>query len=75
MSVQIQVLNVILDIRDKLGVAIVFITHNIGVVEYLCDRIIVLSKGAVVERGATADVINAPRHPYTQRLLAAVPRL
>jgi ABC-type glutathione transport system ATPase component len=75
LSVQIQVLNVILDIRDKLGIAIIFITHNIGVVEYLCDKVVVLSKGMIVERGLTSDLINAPKHPYTKRLLAAVPRL
>jgi ABC-type glutathione transport system ATPase component len=74
-SVQMQVLNLILDIRSALGLSVVFITHNIGVVEYLCDHVIVLSKGVVVERGATADVISRPGHPYTQRLLAAVPRL
>jgi ABC-type glutathione transport system ATPase component len=74
-SVQMQVLNVILDIRDKLGLAMIFITHNIGVVDYLCDRVVVLSKGTVVERGATRDVIDTPQHPYTQRLLNAVTRL
>ena len=74
-SVQMQVLNVILDIRDKLGLAVIFITHNIGVVDYLCDRVVVLSNGKVVERGATREVIDTPQHPYTQRLLSAVTRL
>ena len=74
-SVQMQVLNLILDIRDKLGLAVIFITHNIGVVEYLCDHVIVLSKGEVVERGSTVDVVGHPQHPYTKRLLAAVPRI
>ena len=74
-SVQMQVLNLMLDIRDRLGIAIMFITHNIGVVEYLCDRVIVLSQGSIVERGATADVIADPQHPYTKRLIAAVPQI
>ena len=74
-SVQMQVLNLILDIRDKLGLAMIFITHNIGVVEYLCDQIIVLSKGEVVERGPTSQVVSTPQHPYTKGLLSAVPRI
>ncbi len=74
-SVQMQVLNLILDIRDKLGLAVIFITHNIGVVEYLCDQVIVLSKGEVVERGPTAQVVGSPQHPYTKGLLSAVPRI
>lgn len=74
-SVQMQVLNLLLDLRDKLDLSLVFITHNIGVVEYLCDRMIVLSRGEIVERGDTRSVIEAPQHDYTQRLLGAVPRL
>jgi ABC-type glutathione transport system ATPase component len=74
-SVQMQVLNLILDIRDRLKLTVLFITHNIGVVEYLCDRVVVLSRGEIVERGTTRTVIEAPQHAYTQRLLQAVPRL
>jgi ABC-type glutathione transport system ATPase component len=74
-SVQMQVLNLILDIRDKLRLTVLFITHNIAVVEYLCDRMVVLSRGEIVERGTTRAVIEAPQHPYTRRLLQAVPRL
>jgi ABC-type glutathione transport system ATPase component len=74
-SVQMQVLNLILDIRDKLDLTVLFITHNIAVVEYLCDRVVVLSRGEIVERGTTRSVIEAPQHAYTQRLLQAVPRL
>ena len=74
-SVQMQVLNLILDIRDKLRLTILFITHNIAVVEYLCDRVVVLSHGEIVERGTTRAVIETPQHAYTQRLLQAVPRL
>jgi ABC-type glutathione transport system ATPase component len=74
-SVQMQVLNLILDIRDELGLAVIFITHNIGVVEYLCDHVVVMSQGEVVERGPTARVLNESSNAYTRRLLAAVPRL
>jgi ABC-type glutathione transport system ATPase component len=74
-SVQMQVLNLILDIRDKLKLTVLFITHNIAVVEYLCDRVVVLSRGEIVERGTTRAVIETPQHAYTQRLLQAVPRL
>jgi ABC-type glutathione transport system ATPase component len=74
-SVQMQILNLLLDIRERSGISIMFITHDIGVVEYLCDRVIVLSDGEIVERGDCEQVIGAPRHPYTQRLIAAVPRL
>jgi ABC-type glutathione transport system ATPase component len=74
-SVQMQVLNLILDIRDKLKLTVLFITHNIAVVEYLCDRVVVLSHGEIVERGTTRAVIETPQHAYTQRLLQAVPRL
>jgi ABC-type glutathione transport system ATPase component len=74
-SVQMQVLNVLLDIRQKLGLALMFITHNIAVVEYLCDRVVVLAGGEIVESGATRSVIGAPQHAYTQKLIEAVPRL
>ncbi len=74
-SVQMQVLNLILDIRDKMKLTVLFVTHNIAVVEYLCDRMVVLSRGEIVERGSTRTVIEAPQHAYTQRLLNAVPRL
>jgi ABC-type glutathione transport system ATPase component len=74
-SVQMQVLNVLLDIRDKLGLALMFITHNIGVVEYLCDRVVVLARGEIVESGPTRTVIGAPQHAYTQKLIEAIPRL
>ncbi|AMN41516.1 ABC transporter ATP-binding protein [Rhodoplanes sp. Z2-YC6860] len=74
-SVQMQVLNLILDIRDKMKLTVLFVTHNIAVVEYLCDRMVVLSRGEIVERGPTRALIEAPQHAYTQRLLNAVPRL
>jgi peptide/nickel transport system ATP-binding protein len=74
-SVQAQILNLLKDLQRELGVAYLFITHNIGVVEYLADHVAVMQAGRIVEAGASADVLRAPQHPYTQTLLAAVPRL
>ena len=59
----------------KLNLTVLFIIHNIAVVEYLCDRVVVRSQGAIVEGRATRTVINSPQHSYTQRLLQTVPRL
>ena len=74
-SVQAEVLQLLLEIREKRDLTLLFITHNISVVEYLCDETIVLKNGKVVESGLTADVCGNPQHDYTQKLLAAVPRL
>jgi ABC-type glutathione transport system ATPase component len=74
-SVQMQILNLLLDLREQLGLTIMFISHDMGVIEYLCDRICVMYQGRIVEQGATAEVIDAARHPYTARLIAARPRI
>jgi peptide/nickel transport system ATP-binding protein len=74
-SVQAEILRLLLDIRRQRDLALLFITHNIGVVEYLSDRTIVMYKGKVVEQGETAEVCRNPQHPYTRKLLAAVPTL
>ena len=74
-SVQAEILQLLLKIRAERDLTLLFITHNIGVVEYLSDQTVVMYKGKVVEQGATAMVCTSPQHPYTQRLLAAVPRL
>ena len=58
-----------------IGLALVLVSHDIGVVQRLCDRLLVLSDGVAVESGPTADVLRAPSHPYTRALLDAVPRL
>ena len=74
-SVQLQILNLLLDLRDQLRIAILFISHDIGVIEYLCDRIMVMHRGRIVEEeGDVAAVIDRPTHPYTKLLLAARPR-
>jgi peptide/nickel transport system ATP-binding protein len=74
-SVQAEILQLLLGIRQQRNLTLLFITHNIGVVEYLSDQTVVMYKGKIVERGKTAQVCKTPQHPYTQKLLAAVPRL
>ncbi len=74
-SVQAGILQLLLEIRAERDLTLLFITHNIGVVEYLSDQTVVLYKGKIVEQGATAQVCGAPGHEYTQKLLSAVPRL
>ncbi|HQR71924.1 MAG TPA: ABC transporter ATP-binding protein [Burkholderiaceae bacterium] len=74
-SVQAQILNLLQDLQKEFGIAYLFITHNFGVVEYLADEIAVMKDGRIVEQGDAAALLAAPRDPYTQALLAAVPRL
>ncbi len=74
-SVQAEILQLLLELRENRRLALLFITHNIGVVEYLSDEMAVMSTGKIVERGKTADIINRPKLDYTQRLLEAVPRV
>ncbi|WP_020559414.1 ABC transporter ATP-binding protein [Thiofilum flexile] len=74
-SVQAEILELLLAIRAQQNLTLLFITHNIGVVEYLSDETVVMYKGKIVEQGETAQVCGAPTHAYTQTLLAAVPRL
>jgi ABC-type oligopeptide transport system ATPase subunit len=74
MSVQAQILNLLLDLRQDLGVASIFITHDLGVVEHVSDSVAVLYRGAIVEMDVTDRIMRDPQHPYTQALLAAVPR-
>ncbi len=70
-SVQAQVLNLMLDLQQRYGIAYLFISHDLAVVELMCDELLVLLDGRVVEGGAAAQLLRAPQHPYTQRLVAA----
>ncbi|GAA2724538.1 dipeptide ABC transporter ATP-binding protein [Cellulomonas aerilata] len=74
-SVQAQVLDLLADVQAETGVAYLFISHDLGVIHHVSDRVLVLSGGEVVEHGDVRDVFSAPQHPYTQRLIAAVPRI
>jgi peptide/nickel transport system ATP-binding protein len=72
-SVQAQILNLLLELQDTLGLAYLFITHNLAVVEYLAHEVAVMYLGRIVEHGTVREVLEQPRHPYTQALLSAVP--
>jgi peptide/nickel transport system ATP-binding protein len=74
-SVQAQILNLLRELQAELGVAYLFITHNLGVVDYLADDVAVMQAGAIVEQGTAQQVLREPRAAYTRALLAAVPRL
>lgn len=73
LSIQAQVLNLLNDLKRELGMSYLFISHDLGVVHYMADQMLVLNKGKVVERGEVDDVYRSPKHEYTQRLLAATP--
>jgi peptide/nickel transport system ATP-binding protein len=72
-SVQAQVLQLLDEIRDRMNLAMLFITHDLRVAAQVCDHVAVMSKGRVVEYGTARDVFGAPRHAYTQALFAAAP--
>ena len=74
-SVQAQILNLLKSLQDRLGLAYLFITHNLSVVEYLAHEVAVMYRGRIVERGTVDEVLNDPKDPYTRTLLAAVPRI
>jgi peptide/nickel transport system ATP-binding protein len=74
-SIQAQIVNLFLKLRRDLGLTMLFISHDLGVVRHISDRIAVMYLGRIVETGATADVYAAPRHPYTRALLDSVPKL
>jgi peptide/nickel transport system ATP-binding protein len=74
-SIQAQVLDLLTDLQDELGVSYLFISHDLGVIHHMSDRILVMQDGQVVESGAADEVFEHPRNPYTQRLLTALPRL
>ena len=74
-SVQAYVLNVLADLRDRLNVAYLFISHDLSVIAHIADRVAVMYRGAIVEEGPVADVLQPPCHPYTEALLSAIPEV
>jgi peptide/nickel transport system ATP-binding protein len=73
-SVQAQVLNLLKDLQDEFGLAYVFISHDLAVVRFISDEVLVMKDGEVVERAGAAELLAHPREDYTRRLIGAVPR-
>jgi peptide/nickel transport system ATP-binding protein len=74
-TIQAQILELLAELRQRLGMAVILITHDLGVVAEVCDRVVVMYAGQVVEHGTVEQIFREPRHPYTEGLLQAVPRL
>ncbi|MBR8640591.1 ABC transporter ATP-binding protein [Streptomyces tuirus] len=74
-TTEAQILELIRDVRDRSGMSVMFITHSMGVVAQLCDEVIVMYLGRIVERGSVDDLFHDPKHPYTQALLRSIPRI
>src|SRR5690606_11582060 len=73
-TIQAQILDLLRDLQQRLGMAMLLITHDLGIVRRIADRVCVMTAGAIVEEGPTGQVFTAPRHDYTRRLLAAEPK-
>lgn len=73
-SVQAQIMNLLIELQQNLGLTYLFISHDLGVVRHICDRVLVLYKGKIVEEGTVDAVFNSPKHSYTQKLLSSIPR-
>ena len=73
MSVQAVVLNLLQDLKDSLGMSYLFVSHDLYVVRMLCDRVIVMRKGKIIEEGPAEQVMSDPRAEYTRELLSAIP--
>jgi oligopeptide/dipeptide ABC transporter ATP-binding protein len=72
---QAQILNLLKDLQRKLGLTYAIISHDLGVVQYLADRILVMYLGKIVEIGTTDEIFYSPRHPYTKALISAIPEI
>ncbi|MDV7401026.1 ABC transporter ATP-binding protein, partial [Arthrospira platensis SPKY1] len=74
-TIQAQIIDLLRKLREQLGMTILLITHNFGIVKGFADEVIVMLRGEIVEQGPTAEVIDNPQHPYTQALIGCIPRL
>jgi oligopeptide/dipeptide ABC transporter ATP-binding protein len=74
-TIQAQYLKLLRDLQQESGMSLIFITHDFGIVAKMCDRVAVMYAGRIVEEGAVRDIFNAPSHPYTEALLASVPKM
>jgi ABC-type oligopeptide transport system ATPase subunit len=72
-SIQAQILNLLTDLQRDFGLSFLFISHDMAVIQHMCRRIAVMYRGKIVESGAREEILNRPKHPYTQSLLSAVP--
>ena len=73
MSVQAQIINLLEDLQRELGLTYLFVAHDLSVVQHICDRVLVMHRGRVVERGAVDELFANPREDYTRLLLSAIP--
>jgi oligopeptide/dipeptide ABC transporter ATP-binding protein len=74
-TIQAQYLEVLKEIQQESGVALIFVTHNLGIVAKMCDKMAVMYAGKIVEQGTVVDLFHAAKHPYTQSLLGSMPKL
>jgi oligopeptide/dipeptide ABC transporter ATP-binding protein len=74
-TIQAQYLNMLKDLQRRTGVALLFVTHNLGIVAKMCDRVAVMYAGRIVEQGPVRELFKSPRHPYTRALLSSIPKL
>ena len=74
-TIQAQYLDLLKELQEKTGVAIIFVTHNLGIVARMCDKLAVMYAGKIVEAGSVRDLFNTPKHPYTKALLGSMPKL
>lgn len=73
-SIQAQILNLLADLKEKMGLSYLFISHDLSVIHHICDRVLVMYGGKIVERGTVEEIFQHPQHPYTKTLLAAIPK-
>ena len=75
LSVRAQILELLADLKQKLGLSLLFITHDLGVVQHIADRVVVMNRGKIIEEGPCGQVLKAPREEYTRYLLSSVPKI